>query len=168
MKFSIKISPKGKLLIKDKKEFEDFLVFKMAGKDASLEIKSVNNSRTVQQNKALHKDCELIAEKLNDAGLEMNKILKVDIPWTTITVKEYIIKPILWALFRKKSTTELDKVGEIEKLHGVVMRELGEKHHIEYHEFPYDPKKRKDWEDMMKMPKPIKDYPTPPKGKIPF
>lgn len=105
--------------------------------------------RTASQNNALHKDCDLIAEKLNDAGKDMRIVLKqsVNIPWTVQTVKEYMYKPYLKALYHKDSTKELEKLGEIEKLHDVIMRELGEKHGIEYHPFPNDPKKQKDYED---------------------
>ena len=96
--------------------------------------------RTTRQNKALHKDCDIIAEKLNSAGLDMRKVLKpgVDIPWTTISVKEYIVKPIMKSLYNKESTTELSKLGEIEKIHDVIMRHLGEKFGIEYHDFPHE------------------------------
>jgi hypothetical protein len=95
-------------------------------------------TRTLSQNSALHLDCKLIAEKLNDAGKDMKVVLKqeIQIPWSTESVKEYIFKPIMKALYYKESTTELKKIGEIEKIHDVIMRELGEKHGIEYHDFP--------------------------------
>lgn len=102
-------------------------------------------TRTGQQNRGLHLDCKLIAEKLNDAGKDMRVVLKQDvqIPWTTESVKEYIFRPIMKALYQKESTTELSKgSGEIEKIHDVIMRELGEKHGIEWHEFPSDEKKQ--------------------------
>jgi len=103
-------------------------------------LKSVEpkKTRTENQNNAIHKDCELVGNKLNDAGYDMKKVLKIDIPWTTESVKEYIIKPIMKALYQKESTTELEKQGEINKLHDVVMRELGEKFGIEYHDFPHE------------------------------
>ena len=100
--------------------------------------------RTSSQNNAIHKDCELIAEKLNDAGLDMRIVLKkdIDIPWTTESVKNHIWRPIMKAMFKKESTTELEKSNEeISKIHEVIMRELGEKWKIEYHLFPNNPNK---------------------------
>ena len=65
--------------------------------------------RTIQQNKALHLYFTLLAEALNDAGLDMRKVLKpeVDIPWTSITVKEFLWRPIQSLQLGKRSTTEL-------------------------------------------------------------
>lgn len=102
--------------------------------------------RTSPQNRALHKDCAIIAEKLNDAGWDMRKLLKiVEIPWTTNSVKEWIWKPIQKSMFGKESTTELEKHVEIDKVHDVVMRELGRACGIEYHPFPHDPKKQEEF-----------------------
>jgi len=100
-------------------------------------------SRTSDQNRALHLDCKLIAEKLNDAGLDMRRVLKptYNIPWTTDSVKEHLFKPVMNAMFGHTSTTELQKFYEIDKIHDVLMRELGEKFGIESHEFPHDPNK---------------------------
>lgn len=99
--------------------------------------------RTNEQNRALHLDCKMIAEKLNESGLDMRKVLKptINIPWTTQSVKEHIFKPIMKAMYGHDSTTELPKTYEIDKIHEVIMRELGEKHGIEWHNFPNDPDK---------------------------
>jgi hypothetical protein len=95
--------------------------------------------RTLPQNNAIHVNCHIIAEKLNEAGKDMKQVLKqeVDIPWDMKSVKEFLWKPIMTAKTGKKSTTELDKTnGEIEEIHKILMKHLGEKHFIEYHEFP--------------------------------
>lgn len=121
------------------------------------------STRTSLQNRALHKDCDIIAEKLNDAGLDMKKVLKqeIEIPWTTESVKEWIFKPIMKAMYNKESTTELGKYsGEIEKIHDVIMRELDEKFGIEYHSFPHDPEKKKQMEEMMAPMKGFDNYPV--------
>lgn len=56
-------------------------------------------------------------------------------------------------MYRKESTTELEKnTEEIGEIHKVMMRELGEKFYIEYHDFPHDPEK---WEE----PPPPPEYP---------
>ncbi len=106
--------------------------------------------RTSQQNKGLHVDCDLIAGKLNDAGLDIREVLRkdMDIPWTGLSVKEYIWKPTQKSLYGIVTTTKLNKHGEIEKVHDVIMRYLGEKFGIEYHDFPNDPLKKKELEEM--------------------
>lgn len=127
-----------------------------------LETVKPQRLRTSLQNRALHKDCDLIAEKLNDAGWDMKKVIKkeLDIPWTTESVKKWIFKPIMKAMYNKESTTELEKnSGEIDKVHDVIMRELGEKFGIEYHPFPHDPEKKKQMEEMMAPIKRFGNYP---------
>ena len=119
--------------------------------------------RTNDQNRALHKDCSLIAEKLNDRGIEISKLVKLymDIPWTTESVKLLIWKPTQAVMFNKVSTTELDKnSNELSEIHEVIMREFAKApFFLEWHEFPHDPKKKKEWEEMMKPPKAFEDYP---------
>lgn len=94
--------------------------------------------RTNQQNRALHKGCDIIAQTLNAAGLDMRTVLKheVEIPWTTASVKKYLFTSIMTAMTGKTSTTELEKQGEIEQVWETLMRFLMEKHHIEYIPFP--------------------------------
>jgi len=106
--------------------------------------------RTIQQNKAMHVDFKLICDALNDAGLDQRKVLKpsISIPWTEHAVKEQLWKPIQKALYGKESTTELDKLKEIEHVHDVLMRHLGEKFEIEYIDFPSDPIKLDQLDDM--------------------
>ncbi|MDE1971169.1 MAG: hypothetical protein KGI50_06385 [Patescibacteria group bacterium] len=67
------------------------------------------NQRTIQQNKALHLYFRLLAETLNDAGLDMRVILKpeVEIPWTPKNIKEYLWRPVQRIQLGKKSSTEL-------------------------------------------------------------
>lgn len=99
--------------------------------------------RTSQQNRAMHKFFDLLADALNDAGLDQRKVLKpsVDIPWSAFAVKENLWKPIQHALYGKMSTTELDKSQEIDKVHEVLMRHISEKFHLEYIDFPHEEKK---------------------------
>lgn len=108
------------------------------------------HQRTPDQNKALHVDYKLIADKLNDAGIEQHAFFKAGfhIPYTTNFIKDMVWRPIQMRMYGKKSTTELEKTGEIENIHDVIMRDLGENHGIEYHEFPHDPEKKKDLELM--------------------
>ena len=65
--------------------------------------------RTIQQNKALHKYFQIIAEELNSAGLDMKAVLKpgVEIPWSAEGIKEFMWKPIMKLQLGKRSTTEM-------------------------------------------------------------
>ena len=96
-------------------------------------------TRTLAQNKAIHLMNTWIANELNNAGLDIRKVLKpgINIPWTQTAVKEFLVKPIMKVMYNKDSTTELNKRNkEIENLYNVLMRELGEKLGIEYMKFP--------------------------------
>jgi len=86
------------------------------------------SDRTIKQNASLHVYCELLAEALNDAGLDMKKTLKpeVDIPWRKESVKEHLWKPIQKALTGKESTTEISTV-EPSEIYDVLNRHISEK-----------------------------------------
>lgn len=105
--------------------------------------------RTAQQNKALHKDLQLIADKLNDAGYSVQKTVRFELEWNPYSVKEYLWRPVQRAITGKNSTTELDKLGEIEVIHETLMRELGVRTGIEWHDFPHDPAKFEDLKDSL-------------------
>jgi hypothetical protein len=79
--------------------------------------------RTSQQNKALHKYLGLLAEQLNNAGLDMRKVLRpsIDIPWTTKLAKEFLWRPIQKAVIDKESTTQADR-NEYTKVYEVLNR----------------------------------------------
>lgn len=80
--------------------------------------------RTAQQNRALHLYFGMVAETLNDAGLDIRAVLKpnVEIPWSPGTVKEYLWRPIQKILLQKESTkelttTEIDRVFDVLNAH---------------------------------------------------
>lgn len=83
---------------------------------------------TDQQRKALHLYFDILAEALNNAGLDMRKTLKpgVDIPWTRENVKNHLWRPIQIAMTEKKSTTALDRV-EPSLIYEVLNKHLAEK-----------------------------------------
>lgn len=84
--------------------------------------------RTDQQNKALHKYCSMLADALNDAGLDMRKTLKpeIEIPWSGESVKEQLWRPIMVAMLEKTSTTELTR-SEVSAVYDVLDRHLSSK-----------------------------------------
>lgn len=67
-------------------------------------------TRTLTQNRALHLWLSQLAQTLNDAGLDMKRVLKteVDIPWTQESAKEFLWRPIQQVMLSKKSTTEAE------------------------------------------------------------
>lgn len=96
--------------------------------------------RTDQQRKALEVFFKLLADSLNNAGLDQRVVLKpsVSIPWTQQAVKDQLWRPIQIAMTSKKSTTQLEKQLEIDEIHAALMRHLGERFDLEYIEFPHD------------------------------
>jgi hypothetical protein len=97
----------------------------------------MEQQRTTKQNRAIHLWFRLLSDELNNAGLDMKKVLKpeVSIPWTDKNIKEYIWKPILNAMLIKKSTTEMN-TGDMTKIWEVINRHLGEKFGVEVPPIP--------------------------------
>lgn len=85
-------------------------------------------SITIKQRKALHVYFGLLADALNSSGLDMKKVLKpeIDIPWSKLTIKEYIWRPVMKAQVIKQSITELN-TDEVGKIWETINRHLGEK-----------------------------------------
>ena len=104
------------------------------------EKRGTTKQRTEQQNKALWLFFTRLGKALNEAGLEPRKVLKptYNLQWTKEMIHDNIWIPIQEAMYRTNSTTFLHKQEQIEKIHEVIMRELGEKHNLEYIEFPSD------------------------------
>lgn len=75
--------------------------------------------RTDQQNRSLHLFFRLLAEKLNNAGWSKQKILRhaVDLDWDEQSVKYDLWYPLMRALTGKKSTAQLTKHEEIDKIY---------------------------------------------------
>jgi hypothetical protein len=63
--------------------------------------------RTDVQNRALHLMFDQLAKELNDRGLYISKVIKVDAPWNKERVKELIWRPTQMKILNKKSTTQL-------------------------------------------------------------
>jgi hypothetical protein len=83
---------------------------------------------TAKQRGALHVWCQMMADTLNNAGLDMCKTLahKAEIPWTMTSLKEYVWKPTLKALSDKDSTEDQSTVDPSE-VYLVLARHFGEK-----------------------------------------
>lgn len=68
------------------------------------------DTRTLLQNKALHKYCEMLADELNGAGYGLKKVLTgkpdAEIDWSGKTVKDILWREFQRAIIDKESTTE--------------------------------------------------------------
>jgi len=91
-------------------------------------MENIDKKRTHQQNKALHLFFTMLAETLNNAGLDMRKTLKpeIEIPWSSATIKEYLWRPIQVSQLHKESTTDLT-TKEIDIVYNTIARHLSEK-----------------------------------------
>ena len=132
MKISVKIKD-GKFV-----DSEALKMFLELNEGKGCEIIVVHGTRTAQQNRALYKFFELLATALNDAGLDMRVVLKptYSLPWDKDLVKKHLWKPLQKIFYSTNSTKELTKIEQIDKIHAVIMRELGQKHGLEYIPFP--------------------------------
>lgn len=98
-----------------------------------------SKKRTNSQNRGLHLFFTQLATVLNEMGLDMRTVLKptYNLDWNSYNVKEHIWKPFQIAIMGEESTTKLKKTeGQIEKIHATIMRELGNRHGVEYIPFP--------------------------------
>lgn len=100
--------------------------------------------RTNQQSRALYLWLTWVSETLNDAGLDMRKVLKptYNIPWTKENAHDHLWIPIQEAMYNTNSTVFLHKQEQIDQIVKVITRELGEKHGVEFPPFPVDEKKQ--------------------------
>jgi len=105
--------------------------------DATYQVDFKNlDSRTNQQNKALHLWCKQIAYLLNKAGFYLEtSILRDSIEWDMQLVKEHLIKNTIKTIFSKTSTTQLTK-KELNELIEVITAGLSARAKIEVPPFP--------------------------------
>lgn len=87
------------------------------------------NRRTLTQNRALHLWLTMLADYLNDSGLDMKRTLKhdVEIPWTTTSAKNFLWRPIQKIMISKESTAAAD-TSEYNNVYLTLSRYLMQKH----------------------------------------
>ena len=117
-------------LINNTKALEDYIIFLRSKfeKDKAIKV-SVKSAktRTLTQNKSIHKYCAQLAEAFNDAGLDMNKVLAEgpQIPWSEHNAKELIWRVVQLAVTEKKSSTELE-THEVSEIYDVINRHVSQ------------------------------------------
>jgi len=97
-----------------------------------MKLEKKEEQRTKLQNKALHKFFELLAEELNEKGLDMKVVLSrftVDVPATKESVKEVLWKGIQRPMFNKEHTSKLN-TKEVTQIYETLNRLTSEQWHF--------------------------------------
>ena len=96
----------------------------------------MDKKRTLAQNRAMHKLFTKMSDTFNELGLDMKVILKpnINIWWTPEAVKKELWKPLMQAMYKIDSTTELNTT-QVSKVYETIARHIGEKHGVEI-DFP--------------------------------
>lgn len=126
-------------------------------------VETIDGNYTDSQRKGVWKYMTMKAEQLNDAGLDVRKVMKptFNIPWTKDMVHDLLWIPIQKVMYRTKTMRSLKKL-QVSEIYKVIEREFGEKHHLDSIPFPCDEERQKEEATTMKnieMAKKI-DYPT--------
>ena len=110
----------------------------MNSTDVTVTIQKTKRKRTTSQNAAIHKYFTLLADQLNDAGLDMRKVLtkRPDIPWSGETVKIHIWREVQTAMGLGESTSALNS-DQVTMVYEVVARFLSERFGV-FVPFPSD------------------------------
>ncbi len=126
MKLTLKIT-EDFALIPTSDEGIDWLYKQTPGDTITVEVVVQKKQRTITQNKSLHLYLSLLADKLNAGGYDVGTTINVPVSFTPDTVKTYMFKPVLTALYPdKKSTTELSTT-EIQDVYENLNRMTSEK-----------------------------------------
>lgn len=90
-------------------------------------------NRTSQQNKALHKHLELLADALDREGHTLQDVVaqikKAEIRPTKDNLKECVWKPLLFAMYGKTSTTEMT-TAEVDRVYEAMNAFIGREFHL--------------------------------------
>ena len=92
-----------------------------------MQLEKKPNTRTLTQNRAMHKYFQLLSDALNDAGFGVQAVLKpgINVSWSPTTVKELLWKTVLKAYKMKDSTTKMSTT-DIDRVYDIVNQHVGE------------------------------------------
>ena len=103
---------------------------KLMDSECKFELKKVLNTRTSQQNRALHLFFTFVSSELNELGLEFTyeglSTKNLTSRYTELIVKEFIWKPIQFSMFNIKSTKKLD-TNQMNEIIDVIVSYFGNK-----------------------------------------
>lgn len=104
--------------------------FELKEQKAIIEIKKVLQTRSSQQNRALHLFFEMAAKELNSNGISFVytglKGIEIETQWTAELFKEMTWKPLQKAMFGIESTTKL-KRNEIDPIFETINKFFAER-----------------------------------------
>ena len=119
----------GKIDFRDKESFAIFLG-SLEGQIVEITIGKKIDKRTDIQNNAIHLYFRQLSDALNDAGYGILKVLKIDVPFTPILVKELLWRRVQEVYLKKQSTTQLNKLEDISAVYDILNRSISEQFKI--------------------------------------
>lgn len=109
------------------KAFAEWIIEQQdAGKEITYTIK--DSEMSPKQNSALHATFRRLAAALNEAGYDMKseEVTKREIPWTEVSIKEVLFRPIITHMFGAKSTADVTK-EELDHAVETLFREIAKR-----------------------------------------
>lgn len=95
----------------------------------------MSDKRTDNQNRAIHKYCEMMADELNNTELSVQKVCTLPIRFTKDNFKELIWKPVQVTMFPKIDSTTKLNIKQVNKVYEEIHRIFAEQWGINV-EFP--------------------------------
>jgi len=109
----------------------------LVGKKSTIDLTELSDKRSSLQNRSLHKFFIIIADELNELGMEFQyfglKGTVLSTRYTTNIVKNHFWRPVQQTLFNIESTKDID-TKQINEITDVIVKFFGEKG--VYVEFP--------------------------------
>lgn len=106
-------------------------------KESTIELKQLSDKRSSLQNRSLHKFFVIIADELNELGMEFQYFgvtgKQLSTRYTTNIVKNHFWRPVQQALFNIESTKDIN-TKQINEITDVIVKFFGDKG--VYVEFP--------------------------------
>lgn len=91
------------------------------------DVKESPKTRTSQQNRAIHKYCDLLAEAFNKAGITHRLVLpngyEIETDWSMKSIKTDIWHPIQKELFDTESTKDLE-TNQVNGVYEIIDRDV--------------------------------------------
>ena len=88
--------------------------------------------RTIPQNAAMHKYFKMLAEALDNAGLDVITTLseKIAVPWTPVLIKELLWRKVQLAMYPDVESTAKLNTEQVTKIYEVINRHLAQTHGV--------------------------------------
>ena|SRR3990167_9739614 len=112
--FQVKITNEGKLVIKNREEFENYLTYKLADKDCILTIEEKKYKRSLQQNAYYWAYLNLIEDETGNLAEDIHEIAKrkfLPPRFTSVKGQEYKLPATTSNLDKKDFGDYMDKIS---------------------------------------------------------